>query len=156
MKSLDKSERAALFCRPLFDGNTILQHALVVGRDCKNLASVRTILRHSTADSLNRPYQEGKNEDSHILILALKAQEEHAEALLGTRTVNWGIAVDGDGNTMLARMLGDKSITFRKNIFSQILSKHPQALDRMNKLGNNVLHMACGSAVNWSVPLTGI
>ena len=147
VKSLDRRERAALFCRPLFaGGRNILQHALAVGKDHSNLNAVKTILRYSTVDSLNRPYQEeGNAEDSHALVLALKGNEENIEALLATRDVNWGSSVDKDGNTALGRMLGDSDILFRKNIFSKVLDKHPQALDRINKLGNNVMHMACNA-----------
>ncbi|AGR81943.1 ankyrin repeat family protein [Anaplasma phagocytophilum str. ApWI1] len=142
LSDLNGKERAFVLCRPIFEEKPLLHYSLHEAKGgISNVEAVQEIVNFSTADTLNVPDHEG----NYPHTLALEAGKEYAQVLLNSRDVDWGISVDNEGNIPFAFAV--KNIRFDGNseIFAQILTRYPDAFDRVNRQGDNILHIACAS-----------
>ncbi|WP_155238520.1 ankyrin repeat domain-containing protein [Anaplasma phagocytophilum] len=142
LSDLNGKERAFVLCRPIFEGKPLLHYSLheAIG-GISNVEAVQEIVNFSTADTLNVPDHEG----NYPHTLALEAGKEYAQVLLNSRDVDWGISVDNEGNIPFAFAVKNIQFDGNSEIFAQILTRYPDAFDRVNRQGDNILHIACAS-----------
>ncbi|UQD54634.1 hypothetical protein [Anaplasma phagocytophilum] len=142
LSDLNGKERAFVLCRPIFEEKPLLHYSLHEAKGgISNVEAVQEIVNFSTADTLNVPDHEG----NYPHTLALEAGKEYAQILLNSRDVDWGISVDNEGNTPFAFAVKNIQFDGNSEIFAQILTKYPDAFDRVNGQGENILHIACES-----------
>ncbi|MDD9361380.1 MAG: hypothetical protein PV344_00390, partial [Anaplasma sp.] len=142
LSDLNARERALALCRPIFEGKPLLHYSFHVAKaGISNVEAVQEILNFSTGDTLNVP----DNEGNYPHTLALEAGKEYAQILLKSQDIDWGISVDNDGNIPLAYAIKNIQFGGNSDFFSQILTRYPDAFDRVNEQGKNILHIACES-----------
>ncbi|WP_433846700.1 hypothetical protein AB9K21_02230 [Anaplasma phagocytophilum] len=142
LSDLNGKERAFVLCRPIFEGKPLLHYSLHEAKEgISNVEAVQEIVNFSTADTLNVPDHEG----NYPHTLALEAGKEYAQVLLSSRDVDWGISVDNEGNIPYAFAVKNIQFDGNSEIFAQILMRYPDAFDRVNRQGDNILHIACAS-----------
>ncbi|MGN7661720.1 MAG: hypothetical protein ACTJLK_03800 [Anaplasma sp.] len=141
LRNLSTRDRAAVVCRPAFPGGRpILQHALLVGREKPGVEAFSTILKHCTADILNAPDVHG----DRAQFLSLEAGDGYLKALMSIHGVNWGV-VDSHGDTPLAHALRNPAINLSRNSLVDLSKKYSQAVQKINRMGENILHAALKS-----------
>ncbi|QLL66779.1 hypothetical protein O998_03110 [Anaplasma phagocytophilum str. Norway variant1] len=142
LSDLNVRERALALCRPIFEGKPLLHYSLDVAKEgISNIEAVQEIVNFSTADTLNVPDHEG----NYPHTLALEAGTEYAQILLNSRDVDWGISVDDEGNIPFAFAVKNIQFDWNSEVFALILARYPDAFDRVNEVGKNILHIACES-----------
>ncbi|WP_155638079.1 ankyrin repeat domain-containing protein, partial [Anaplasma phagocytophilum] len=142
LSDLNGKERAFVLCRPIFEGKPLLHYSLHEAKEgISNVEAVQEIVNFSTADTLNVPDHEG----NYPHTLALEAGKEYALVLLKSQDVDWGISVDNEGNIPYAFAVKNIQFDGNSEIFAQILMRYPDAFDRVNEVGKNILHIACES-----------
>ncbi|WP_152538991.1 hypothetical protein [Anaplasma phagocytophilum] len=142
LSDLNGKERAFVLCRPIFEGKPLLHYSLHEAKGgISNVEAVQEIVNFSTADTLNVPDHEG----NYPHTLALEAGKEYAQVLLNSRDIDWGISVDNEGNIPFAFAVKNIQFDGNSEIFAQILTRYPDAFDRVNRQGDNILHIACAS-----------
>ncbi|WP_064660919.1 hypothetical protein, partial [Anaplasma phagocytophilum] len=142
LSDLNVRERALALCRPIFEGKPLLHYSLDVAKGgISNIEAVQEIVNFSTADTLNVPDHEG----NYPHTLALEAGTEYAQILLNSQDVDWGISVDDEGNIPFAFAVKNIQFDWNSEVFALILARYPDAFDRVNEVGKNILHIACES-----------